>query len=73
LVRFNPFGDTGGDQSFVLALLNKESDGIVLSVLNGRTGARIYSKPVKKGAGAEYELSNEEKEAIKKAESDVIN
>src|SRR4051794_29407331 len=26
LVRYNPFGDTGGDQSFALALLDKHGD-----------------------------------------------
>ena len=44
LVRFNPFDDTGGDQSFALALLNKKNDGVVLSSLHGRSGTRIYAK-----------------------------
>ncbi len=68
LLRFNPFDDVGGDQSFVLALLNGENDGIILTALHSRTGTRWYGKTVKKGQGVEHELSNEEKEAIKKAE-----
>ena len=31
LVRFNPFNDTGGDQSFILALIDAEDSGVVVS------------------------------------------
>lgn len=68
LLRFNPFEEVGGDQSFILVLLNDENDGIVLTSLLSRTGTRWYGKTVKGGKGVEHELSNEEKEAIKKAE-----
>lgn len=68
LLRFNPFEEVGGDQSFILALLNGENDGVVLTSLHSRTGTRWYGKTVKKRAGVEHELSSEEKEAIKKAE-----
>lgn len=64
LVRFNPFADTGGDQSFVIALLDGNDDGIVLTSLYSRTGVRWYLKTVRKGKGIEHELSKEEKEAI---------
>ena len=67
LLRFNPFNDTGGDQSFILAMLNSRNDGILLSSLHGRTGTRWYSKKIKGGKSLEYELSNEEKTAIKNA------
>lgn len=67
LLRFNPFEEVGGDQSFILVLLNDENDGIVLTSLHSRTGTRWYGKTVKDGKGVEHELSNEEKEAIKKA------
>jgi hypothetical protein len=66
-LRFNPFAEVGGDQSFVLALLDAENDGIVLTSLTSRTGTRWYGKKIKKGAGVEHELSTEEREAIKKA------
>lgn len=66
-LRFNPFDRVGGEQSFILALLNKENTGIVLNFLYTREGIRVYAKRVKKGLSEEYELSNEEKEAIKKA------
>lgn len=68
LVRFNPFEETGGDQSFTLSLLNGSNSGVVISSLYRREGTtRIYAKPVEKGKGTKYELSVEEKEAIKKA------
>lgn len=62
--RFNPYRETGGDQSFVLALLDGHDNGFVVSSLHGRTGTRIYAKPVEKGNGAGYELSAEEKKAV---------
>lgn len=66
-LRFNPFDRVGGEQSFILALLDKENTGIVLNFLYTREGIRVYAKRVKRGLSEEYELSNEEKEAIKKA------
>ncbi len=67
LVRFNPFNDTGGDQSFVLALLNLQESGIIITSLYARTGVRWYIKTVKKGKGVEHELSNEETQSLQKA------
>ena len=67
LVRFNPFADTGGDQSFALALLNEKDSGIVVTSLYARTGVRWYVKTIKNGKGMEHDLSKEEKSAIEKA------
>lgn len=67
VVRFNPFTDTGGDQSFSLALLDGHNNGVILTSFYARTGVRWYIKNVKMGKGVEHELSNEEKEALKKA------
>jgi hypothetical protein len=64
LKRFNPFGDTGSNQSFSFALLDGNNDGVVLSSLHGRSGTRIYAKPVKSGKQAEHELSTEEQDVI---------
>ncbi|MBU3964843.1 DUF4446 family protein [Patescibacteria group bacterium] len=66
MVRFNPFKNTGGDQSFAIALLNSSDSGIVLSSLYLREGMRIYAKPIGQ-AKSKYSLSAEEEEAIKKA------
>ncbi len=66
LVRYNPFSDAGGDQSFALALLNEENDGVILSSLYGREINRVYAKPIEKG-NSTYQLTIEEKTAIQNA------
>lgn len=63
LVRFQAFPNTGGDQSFGLALLDGDGNGIVLSSIFGRDESRIYCKPVEKGK-SNYTLSKEEQQAI---------
>lgn len=67
LVRFNPFSETGGNQSFSLALLDGEDSGLVITSLHSREMTRIYAKPVKKQKADGYELSAEEKQALKSA------
>lgn len=67
LIRFNPFKETGGDQSFILALLDNNDNGVVLSGLYSRSGMRWYAKRIKNGKGMEHSLSDEEKEAIRQA------
>ena len=68
LIRFNPFPDTGGNQSFALALLDESDDGFVVSSLHSRTGTRIYAKAVT-GGKADTSLSTEEQDAIDQARS----
>lgn len=67
LLRFNPFKDTGGDQSFTLALVDAQDTGVIISSLHTRTGTRWYAKHVLRGKGAEHELSKEEEEALRSA------
>lgn len=62
-VRYNPFGDVGGNQSFSLAILDKQNSGYVISSIHSREGTRVYSKTVTKGE-SDYNLSEEEKKAI---------
>lgn len=66
VVRYNPFADTGGDQSFAIALLDPLGNGIVVSSLHSRTETRVFAKPVQAGR-SKYPLSDEEQEAIRKA------
>lgn len=68
LVRFNPFSQTGGDQSFSLALLDAKNNGFVLSSLHSRESTRFYAKTIKEGVGDGHELSKEERQAIKNAQ-----
>src|SRR3989344_1158363 len=67
LLRFNPFKDTGGDQSFVLSLVDANYTGVVISGLYSRSGTRWYAKKVLKGNGVDHELSDEETKALKLA------
>lgn len=66
LVRFNPFEETGGNQSFALALLDAEGDGWVLSSLHARSGTRVYAKAIR-GGRSDAALSEEETAAIRQA------
>ncbi|HEY7463758.1 MAG TPA: DUF4446 family protein [Candidatus Limnocylindria bacterium] len=66
LVRFNPFDDTGSDQSFAIALLDDRRDGVVISSLHGRSNTRVFAKPVENGA-SRHTLSDEEAQAIRVA------
>ena len=65
-VRFNPFRDIGGDQSFSIALLAYGDNGVVVSSLHSAEGTRIYAKPIKK-AKSKYQLTKEEEEALQRA------
>jgi hypothetical protein len=65
-VRFNPFEDHGSNQSFAIAFVNDEGDGVVMSSLYARDRMSIFAKPVKNNK-SEFDLSAEEKEVLAKA------
>jgi len=67
--RFNPFHEGGGDQSFSVALLDKNGSGVVITGLYTKEGSRVYGKPVEKGS-SNYSLSSEEVKVINKALKD---
>jgi len=67
VVRFNPFGEHAGNQSFAIALLNSNTDGIVLSSLHTREGTRVYTKQIIHGQPVNNELTQEEQTAITNA------
>ena len=66
VVRFNPFDNIGGNQSFVIALLDGKNNGFLISSLFVEDGNRVYAKTIKQGK-SDYALSKDEDEAIKKA------
>ncbi|MGH2365327.1 MAG: DUF4446 family protein [Chloroflexota bacterium] len=66
LIRFNPFDETGGDQSFAIALLDQQGHGLVLTSLHNRAETRVYAKPVQAGQ-SRYTLSDEEQQAVSQA------
>jgi hypothetical protein len=71
LVRFRAFQDTGGDQSFALALADGEGNGVVLSALYGRGATRIYAKPVQ-GWLSSKALGEEEEQALAQARQVIV-
>ena len=66
IVRFNPFNEMGGNQSFVIAILDAKNNGFVISSLFVKDGNRVYAKAIK-NCKSDHILSGEEKEAIEKA------
>jgi hypothetical protein len=72
LVRFNAYEGTGGEQSFAVALLDSEGDGVVLSSLQGRGESRLYAKPISRWESA-HTLSAEERVAIAQAHGNNVD
>lgn len=66
VVRFNPFTNSGGNQSFAIALLDEHGNGVIISTLYGREKTSIFAKPISKYK-SEFELTKEEAEALEKA------
>lgn len=64
IVRFNPFQDTGSNQSWSIALLDGANTGIVISSLLSRESGRVYAKPVLRGEPQDFPLTTEERRAI---------
>ncbi len=65
-VRFNPFSDSGSNQSFATAIVDDHGDGVVLSSLYSRERVSIFAKPVIKGK-PEYDLTDEEQKVLTEA------
>jgi len=65
LIRYNPFENRGGDQSFSLAMLDEKNNGLVITSIFMDGNTRIFAKPIEKGL-SKYQLSKEEQQAIEK-------
>lgn len=66
VVRFNPFKETGGSQSFAIALTDKKENGVIISSLYTRDRVNVFAKPIVDGS-SEYKLTEEEQTAIKQS------
>jgi len=60
LNRFNPFEEVGGDQSFILCLLDNSLSGVIITSLHHRDFTRVYAKTIKNGESLQGRLSKEE-------------
>ncbi len=65
MIRFNPFKNLGGNQSFSIAFLNDYNNGLVISSLYSSDNSRLYAKTIQNGQSPkEFPLTEEEKQAI---------
>jgi len=65
-IRFNPFYDSGGNQSFASAFITEEGNGVVISSLYSREKTSVFAKPIKEFSST-FELTDEEKEVLEQA------
>ena len=66
LIKYNPFKETGGNNSFSLVLLDGNKNGIIITSLHTRERTRLYLKEVKLGK-SKIELSEDEAKALKES------
>lgn len=66
VVRYDAFEDVGGCQSFSLALLDGQRNGVVITAIYSRTDVRLYTKKMDHGR-AVTQLTDEEAAAVKQA------
>lgn len=66
LVRFNPFEGVGGDQSFILCLLDNSNSGVIITSLHNRSFTRVYAKAIRHGECDNSALSREESKCLLK-------
>ena len=66
VMRYDAFGDMGGQLSWSLALLDDAGDGVVITSIHGRSDARTYAKTIV-GWSSDQQLSPEEEEALANA------
>lgn len=66
LVKYDAFREMSGGLSYSLALLDKNDNGVVVSSMYSREGCYSYAKEIIHGESS-INLSEEEKEALKKA------
>lgn len=66
LVRYDAFDDVGGQQSFSLAMLDAQQNGMILTSVYSRSDVRVYAKAIRQGQPS-HPLSEEELQALRNA------
>jgi hypothetical protein len=66
VVRYQAFPNVGGDQSFSVAMVDAQGNGVIFSGLHGRDTTRVYAKPLSEWRTS-YGLGAEEQEALGQA------
>lgn len=67
-IRFNPFQDSGGNQSFASAFITEEGDGVIISSLYSREKTSVFAKPVK-NYNSSFELTKEEQSVLEQTKN----
>jgi hypothetical protein len=72
-LRFKPFhgAEAGGNQSFSSIFADEEGNGVVMTSMHTRERTNVFAKPIKNWK-SEYELTQEEKEVIKKSKTNEL-
>lgn len=65
-IRYNAFDGMGSKMSFSIALMDDFKNGFVITGIYGRESTTCYAKEIKQAEGL-HQLSEEEKEAVKRA------
>ena len=65
-VKYNPFKETGGNNSFSLVLLDGNKNGIIITSLHTRERTRLYLKEIALGE-SKIELSEDEEKVLKES------
>jgi len=66
VVRYDAFDDVGGQQSYAVALLDDQDNGVVFSSVYSRLDCRTYAKALEHGSSL-HNLTAEEEEAVRRA------
>lgn len=69
IVKYDAFGQMGGQLSFSLALLDENNNGFILNSVHSTDGCYSYTKEIKQGS-CDLVLGDEEKKALDMAIGD---
>lgn len=67
-IRYKAFETNSSNQSFSIALINERGNGVVISSLHAHDRINTFAKPIE-NYGSQYELTDEEKNAIDEAKA----
>lgn len=68
MMRFKAFDQSGGNQSFAIALVNELGDGVIISSIHHPNRVSVFAKPVSNYASS-HDLSEEEESVLEEAKS----
>lgn len=70
-IRFNPFRDAGGNQSFAVSFVDEDGNGVVVSSMYAQGRTSVYAKPIQ-SHDSTYELTAEEAHVLQQVKNQVL-